>query len=102
MHDLAVSLTIEAQNHLALWALKMLIILEATIRGREHQLYTKSECEQLRVHSIPPDRTLIWLGRIAECGLFANGTHIWLSNNRTELFDGQAPIFTIGHVVLQV
>lgn len=102
IHDLSISITPEQQKTIAVWALKTAMVLEATISQAGHRLYTRSDCEQLRTHSVIPDRSLLWLGRISESGVFASGTHIWLVDNVTRSCDGQVSTFTVGHLAMQV
>jgi hypothetical protein len=102
IHDIALTLTIEHQKLIAVWTTKMAMVLKATIRHRGHQLYSNRECERLRLESAIPDRSLIWLGRISDSGLFASGTHVWLKGNFAETYDGQVSTFTVGHLAIHV
>ena len=96
--DLAVTLNFEQQKRTALWAMKTSMVLEATIRQRNYApAYTRAHCEQLRLESKIPERTLMWLGRMSEDnGLFASGTHIWLKNNLLGACDCQVSTFIVG------
>ena len=102
LHDLSITLTHENQRTIATWAAKTAMVLEATIRDPAHRLYNGDECEQLRLHSAIPDRSLLWLGRVAESGLFASGTHVWLQDNFAKPCDGQVSTFSVGYLAFQI
>jgi hypothetical protein len=78
MHDLSFTLDSAQQETVSAWAVKIAMVLEATKRRTRTACYTKHECEQLRVHSSMPTRSLGWLGRFSGSGLLATGTDIWL------------------------
>jgi hypothetical protein len=103
IHDISVALSRDDQMAISRWAMKTAMVLEATIHKDGQRLYTRNECEQLRLHSAIPGRSLMWLGRISDTGLFASGTHVWLDNNLGgATCDGQVATFTIDHLVIQV
>lgn len=100
IHDISLRLTIGQQHDIALWAVKTAMVLEGVITHRP-RFFDKSECEQLRLASFIPERTLIWLGRISQCGVFASGTYIWLEDNLLKTNDGYVATFTLGHLAIQ-
>jgi hypothetical protein len=102
IHDISLTLTTEQQKPIAIWVTKTAMVLEATMR-KDAQFYTRNECEELRLHSVIPDRSLLWLGRISQSGVFASGTHIWLQDNVGKAAcDGQVATFTVGHLAIQI
>jgi len=102
VHDLSVSLTIEDQRGIALWAVKTAMVLQGAIAQGRTRFYTTQECEQLRVSSLIPERTLIWVGRLSESALFAAGTHIWQQDNLGVTHSGHAATFIVGYLIFQV
>jgi hypothetical protein len=102
INDISLTLNANDQMSIAVWAAKTAMVLEATIRESGHRLYTRVECEQLRLNSTIPSRSLIWLGRIVDSGVFASGTHVWLKDNLGESCDGQVSTFTVGHLAIQI
>src|ERR1700730_5014262 len=101
--DIPVAISLGDQHAIATWAIKTAMVLEATIRKDGRRFYSHDECEQLRLNSTIPDRSLVWLGRISSTGLFSSGTHLWLNDNLGgETCDGQVATFAIDHLVFQV
>ncbi|MGA9210484.1 MAG: hypothetical protein WB347_22005 [Terriglobales bacterium] len=102
MLDVSITLSLDEQKTIAVWAMKTAMVLEATISEPKRRLYDREECQNLRLHATIPDRSLIWLARISDGGLFASGTHVWLEDNLTEAHDGQVCTFVVGNFVFQV
>jgi hypothetical protein len=102
MHDLSYALDSSQQETVSVWAIKTAMVLEATNRRTRLTCYTQHECEQLRLHSSIPTRSLGWLGRFAASGLVATGTDIWLDiGGVSRAAHGCVTTIVVGHLALQ-
>jgi hypothetical protein len=102
MHDLSYALDSSQQETVSVWAIKTAIVLEAINRRTRLTCYTQHECEQLRLHSSIPTRSLGWLGRFAASGLVATGTDIWLDiGGVSRAAHGCVTTIVVGHLALQ-
>jgi hypothetical protein len=101
IRDIPVTLTIEQEKTISLWVVKTAMVLEGAITHRP-RFYSRTECEQLRLASVITDRSLMWLGRISQSGLFASGTYIWLQDNFDKTNDGYVATFVVCHLAIQV
>ena len=66
------------QAIVARWAVKTAMVFETTAppppKSKGH-FYPQDECEQLRLNSAIPPRTIVWLGQFSGVGLWESGTH---------------------------
>jgi hypothetical protein len=66
--------------------------------------YSKDECEQLRVASTIPPRTIVWLGRFSSVGVWGSGTHVWYDGKVISEAATHGHVFTviINYLAVQV
>lgn len=102
IHGASLALDARQQELTSIWALKVAMVLE-TVNTTTARCYARNECEQLRVNSLIPERSMIWLGRISESGVFAAGTYLWLYvDDLPEPHYGCVTTLTVGHLAIQV
>jgi hypothetical protein len=103
MHDVSFTLDRTQQETVSAWVVKTAMILEATDMRTRTPCYTQHECEQLRLHSSIPTRSMGWLGRFSASGLLATGTDIWLDIGEVpKAARGCVTTIVVGHLALQV
>jgi hypothetical protein len=94
------------QTIVARWAVKTAMVFETTAppppKSKGH-FYTQDECEQLRLNSAIPPRTIVWLGQFSGIGLWESGTHIWHNGEIAKsAIHGQVITIVLDHLAIQV
>ncbi len=94
------------QAIVARWAVKTAMVFETTAppppKSKGH-FYPQDECEQLRLNSAIPPRTIVWLGQFSGVGLWESGTHIWHNGEIGECAThGQVVTIVLDHLAIQV
>ena len=102
VHDISVTLDVETQSAISRWITKTAMVLEAAIPV-EKRFYSRDDCRQLRL-GIIPERSMIWLGRMSEVGVFAAGTRVWLNIDKDtdKRADGVVATFSVGNLASQI
>ncbi|MFZ0797235.1 MAG: hypothetical protein WAM98_05555 [Terriglobales bacterium] len=102
VHDISVTIDVETQRAISRWITKTSMVLEAAIPV-EKRFYTRDDCRQLRLDGTIPERSMIWLGRMSEIGVFAAGTRVWLIFDDSETrADGVVATFSVGNLASQI
>jgi len=101
LNDLSLPLDTSQQTSLARWTLKTAMVLDAVTKER-NRFYTRTECENLHLNSVIPDRTTIWVGRYYRSHLSLDGTEVWIDLPGTPKV-AQVCVTTIvvGHLAIQ-
>jgi hypothetical protein len=103
VHDISLTLDAETQATVSRWVAKTAMVLEAATPVAE-RFYSREECRELRIKGTIPDRSMIWLGRISEVGVFAAGTRVWMTidpGDKTKS-PGCVATFSVGYFVTQI
>ncbi len=78
MQDVALSLDQPEQRTIACWAIKTVMVMEASASRRRTPFYTRAECAQLRLSQAFPAHTRVWLARyVGRNHLGIYGTDLW-------------------------
>ena len=77
LNDRSLQLDTSQQASLARWTLKTAMVLDAVTKER-NLFYARSECENLYLKSLIPDRTTIWIGRYYDSTFSLDGTEVWI------------------------
>ena len=101
LNDLSIPLDTSQQTSLVRWTLKTAMVLDAVTKER-NRFYTKSECENLHVNSLIPDRTTIWVGRYFRSSLSLDGTEVWIDLPRIpKVAKVCVTTILVGHLAIQ-
>ena len=101
LNDLSLWLDTSQQTSLALWTTKTAMILDAVTKDR-NRFYTRSECENLHLNSLIPDRTTMWVGRYYRSHLSLDGTEVWINLPGTpKVAKVCATTIVVGHLAIQ-
>lgn len=103
VHDISVTLDIETQGAISRWVTKSAMVLEGAIPV-DKRFYSREECRELRMTERIPERSMIWLGRMSEVGVFAAGTRAWLNIDKEphERAEGVVATFSVGNLAMQI
>jgi hypothetical protein len=103
VQDLSIQLEIEDQKKLALWAFKTAIVLEGTKERSMKRYFESGLGPALRTSRDILGRTMIWIGRSSESGLYGRAADVRYDLDGRNL-SGEATVTTmvVGHAVLQV
>lgn len=112
IQDISIPLSAESQLIVALWCLRMAMVMEFISRSQEPAFYTQRECEGLRSHfvsNVPaplvfPVPTFIWLARYGgPVDVASSGINIWSDPpNRPGVSKGYVSTIVAGRLALQV
>src|SRR5208337_3743580 len=101
LNDRPLPLDTSQQRSLARWTLKTAMVLDGVTKER-NRFYTRSECENLYLKSVIPDRTTIWVGRYYRTGYSLDGTEVWIDLPGTpRVAKICATTIVVGHLVIQ-
>lgn len=101
LNDLSVPLDTSQQTSLARWTVKTAMVLDAVTKERK-RFYAKSECENLYLNSVIPDRTTVWLGRYFRSSLSLDGTEVWIDLPGTpKVAKVCVTTIVVGHLAIQ-
>ena len=103
VQDLSVQLDLEDQKKLARWAFKTVIVLEGTKERSMKRYFESGLGPTLRTDGLILGRTMIWIGRSSESGLYARASDVRYNVDGQNL-SAEATVATmvVGRVVLQV
>jgi hypothetical protein len=103
VQDLSIQLDLEDQKKLARWAFKTAIVLEGTKERSMKRYFASGLGPALGTGSDILGRTMIWIGRSSESGLYARASDVRYDLDDQNL-SAEATVTTmvVGHVVLQV
>lgn len=103
LQDISIQLDFEDQKKIAKWAFKTAIVLEGTKPQSVERYFDSGLAPALKNRGAILGRTMIWIGRYIESGLFASAADITYNLNGQNL-SGQATVTTmvVGYVLLQV
>jgi hypothetical protein len=103
VHDISVTIDVETQDAISRWVAKTAMVLEAAIPV-EKRFYSRDERREVRVRGRIPERSMIWLGRMSEVGVFAAGTRVWLNidNDPDKRANGVVATFSVGNLAMQI
>jgi hypothetical protein len=103
MHDFSLRVDEQQQHAIARWVTKTAMVVEATTARHRTLFYSPDECKQLRLNSVIPPRTAVWIGRYSGSSIGALGTDIWLNlPGEPKATNGSVTTLVLGHLVLQV
>jgi hypothetical protein len=103
MQDIALSLDESQQRTVAAWAVKTVMVMDAS--RRHGQFYTRTECRQLRLSLSVPPHTMVWLGRYSGVNNLAiYGTDLWEGGTPDDprAIHGYANTTFVGYLAIQV
>ncbi len=103
VQDLSIQLDLEDQTKIARWAFKTAIVLEGTKERSMKRYFESGLGPGLRTSGHILGRTMIWIGRSSESGLYARASDIQYNLGGQNL-SAEATVTTmvVGHVVFQV
>ncbi len=103
VQDLSIQLDLEDQTKIARWAFKTAIVLEGTKERSMKRYFESGLGPGLRTSGHILGRTMIWIGRSSESGLYARASDIQYNLDGQNL-SAEATVTTmvVGHVVFQV
>lgn len=101
LNDVSLSLDTSQQKSLTRWVLKTAMVLDGVTKERK-RFYTRSECENLYLNSVIPDRTSVWIGRYFRSHLSLDGTEVWIDLPGTpKVAKVCATTIVVGHLAMQ-
>lgn len=95
------SLYMDGQTTIALWSLKTAMVMEALDQPQQ-RAYAPREREQLRVLSVIPWRTSVWLATSADPSFFLSRKNRHLIADDANNISGVSITMAFGHLALQV
>jgi hypothetical protein len=103
VQDLSIQLDLEDQKKIARWAFKTAIVLEGTKERSMKRYFESGLGPGLRTSGDILGRTMIWIGRSSESGLYARASDVRYNLDGQNLSaEATATTMVVGNVVLQV
>lgn len=103
MNDVSLWLDTAQQSQVAIWSMKTAMVVEQVNSRKRTPCYDQIEREELRLTSVIPIQTLMWLGRCSLRSLAAIGTDIWVDLPAIpKVARGAVTTIIVGHLAIQV
>jgi hypothetical protein len=103
VQDLSIQLDLEDQKKLARWAFKTAIVLEGTKERSMKRYFASGLGPALKTSGDIQGRTMIWIGRSSESGLYARAADVRYDlDGQNSSAEATVTTMVVGHVVLQV
>jgi hypothetical protein len=104
LQDLSAPLDIAQQTSLSAWAVKTAMVLDSVKdQTTNPRFYEKTECVNMRLTRIIPDRTRVWIGRLSISALGAYGMDLGIVlDGSVKAGIGMATTIIVGHLAVQV
>jgi hypothetical protein len=96
------SLSLENQKLISVWAVKTAMVGEETKTKHESRFYTQQQRENLWLHSEIPTSTRIYIGRFTGSGTHFDGTEVWWTvNGVPQAIHARVTTIVVGHLAFQ-
>jgi hypothetical protein len=102
--DISIPLHVPQQQLVSVWAVKTAMVFDTTrSRATGIRFFTKGECVAMQTSRSLPDRTRVWVGRVASSHLHASGTDfLSIASDGNPAAQGNVITITTGHFVAQI